>query len=399
METVQQSCTDVQQVVDWKEAHDTLSRIARERAANEHEEARWLLVALRTGAHLRLGYGMFTEYLERLFGYTPRQAIERLRVAEALQELPETDEALRTGALTWSSVRELTRVATPETERAWIDSARSRTAREVEELVSGHDRGDLPTDAASDETRRHVLRFEVSADVFATFRDAVGRITRDAGGGISDEDALLLMARRVLGGPGDEGRANYQIRMTVCSSCKQGWQDGRGQAVAVTSDAVEMAECDAQRVPDTHVGTPKAKQDMPPSIRRLIVQRDHGRCIVAGCRSSVFCDVHHFDRRDEGGKHDPERMGVLCGAHHRAVHRGFLIIEGTVSGGLTFRHADGTAYGGPASAQAAGAFADAFSALRNLGFKEKDTRAALDAARAHVGPAPTLEEVVRAALA
>ena len=39
----------------WKQAHQELTRLARARAALEHEEAAWLLVAHRENAHVHLG--------------------------------------------------------------------------------------------------------------------------------------------------------------------------------------------------------------------------------------------------------------------------------------------------------------------------------------------------------
>jgi hypothetical protein len=38
----------------WVKAHEALSRIARDRAGLDHEEAHWLRVAFRTGAHVQL---------------------------------------------------------------------------------------------------------------------------------------------------------------------------------------------------------------------------------------------------------------------------------------------------------------------------------------------------------
>jgi hypothetical protein len=95
----------------WQAAHERLVALAEQRAGLDADEGRWLLEALRSGAHIRLGYGGFNEYIERLFGYSPRFTQERLRVAEALEELPELHAALSSGALHWSVVRELTRVA------------------------------------------------------------------------------------------------------------------------------------------------------------------------------------------------------------------------------------------------------------------------------------------------
>ena len=114
--------------VDWQEAHAALVRLARSRAGLDFDEGLWLLAALRSEAHVRLGYGSFVEYAERIFGYAPRLTREKLRVAESLEGLPELAQALRDGAASWSSLRELTRVATPETERAWLERARRARA-------------------------------------------------------------------------------------------------------------------------------------------------------------------------------------------------------------------------------------------------------------------------------
>src|SRR6185295_17265896 len=93
---------------DWVRAHAALSRLARERAATDAEEGRWLLRAFRSAAHVHLGFGSFNEYIERLFGYKPRSIQGKLRVAEALEELPLLGRALDGGSLGWSAVRELT---------------------------------------------------------------------------------------------------------------------------------------------------------------------------------------------------------------------------------------------------------------------------------------------------
>jgi hypothetical protein len=187
----------------WKRAHSELVRLAALRASLDWDEGCWLLSALRFGAHLKLGYGSFFEYVERLFGYRPRFTQEKLRVAEALEDLPELERALKDGELSWSAVRELSRVATLTTEQSWINAARGRTLRDVEKLVSGRKPGDRPSDPASPGAKRHALRFEVTAEVLATFRDAMAKLRRDTGGKLDDDEALLLMARQVLGGPAE----------------------------------------------------------------------------------------------------------------------------------------------------------------------------------------------------
>lgn len=141
---------------------------------------RRILPARAARVHERLGYGSFVEYIERLFGYAPRLTLEKLRVSEALEGLPQLTAALREGSASWSSLRELTRIATSETEQAWLQAARGRTVREVEKLVSGHRVGDWPSDPKDRRRERHVLRFEVSGEVLATFNEALAKLRRDA---------------------------------------------------------------------------------------------------------------------------------------------------------------------------------------------------------------------------
>jgi len=388
----------------WERARQMLVGFARTRAGLDLEEGKWLLAAARERVDRRLGYASFAEYVERLFGYAPRLTQEKLRVAEALEQLPELAAALEKAETCWSSVRELTRVAVPGTEKVWLDAARGRTVRDIERMVSGRVRGSLPTDPADERLRRHVLRFEVSGEVSATFRDAIAKLRRDAGGTLDDDAALLLMARHVLGGPLDEGRASYQIELSVCEDCRRARQQGGGEQVEVAALVAEMADCDAQRL-SPHVGIEtkargRAAQDIPPALRREVLRRDERRCRVPGCRHHTFLDLHHIRAREQGGAHEADNLVTLCGAHHRAAHEGELSIEGSVATGLRFKHADGSDYGAimEAAAPAIDAQTKAFQALRQLGFSEREARQALSDAVEHVGPEADTETRLRAAL-
>jgi hypothetical protein len=239
-----------------------------------------------------------------------------------------------------------------------------------------------------------VLRFEVAADVFALVRQAVGALRKIHGGQLDDEQALAMMARQVLGGPSDAGRASHQIVMTVCEQCGQGQQEGRGRMLPVDSTVVERAACDAQRL---EAGV--ARQDVAPAVRRAVLRRDHGRCRVPGCRAAVFLDVHHVHARADGGSHEQQNLATLCGAHHDAIHRGVLVVEGDADGALVFRHADGTVYGGSPVATAQQQLADSFLALKSMGWKEREARQAVDTVRPHVGPDEPIEPVLRRCLA
>lgn len=394
--------------MQWQEAHAELTRLARIRAGLDLEEGRWLRAALSARVHERLGYASFIEYVERLFGYSPRLVHEKLRVAEALEQLPEISRALGGGALSWSSARELTRVVVPATETIWLKAAHGCTVREIEKLVSGHRLGDLPGDPRDPGAVRHILRFEVSGEVLAVFREAMTQIRRIAGESLDDDAALLLMARQILAGPGDakreDGRAPYQLAFTVCESCQRAKQVGGGEAIEVPASVLEMARCDAQALGDTHVGTPqtrgkrtRATQTIPPAVRRAVLRRDEHRCRVPGCSHTAFVDLHHIQTREDGGAHESDNLLTLCGAHHRACHRGDLIVEGNASQPRFF-HADRTAYGGRASAAAVEVQSKAFLALRALGFRQREARESLTEVTARLGPLAELDHIVRAAV-
>jgi hypothetical protein len=233
---------------EWALAHEALSKLRLKRAALDAEEGRWLLRAFRAATHLHFGYASFGEYIERLFGLNRRTTEEKLRVAGALEELPELAEALRSGRLNWSAVRELSRVAVPATERQWIAVARGATAREVERMVSGLARGDKPTDRRRPECVRHVLRFEVGAETLATFREAMKELQKRSDHRLDDDAALLLMARETLRGPGDAGRASYQVVITQCEDCGRGFQHANGDLVELDPAIIEMCHCDAQEI-------------------------------------------------------------------------------------------------------------------------------------------------------
>src|SRR5690242_16634392 len=102
--------------LDWEEVDRELRGIAKRRAALDVEEARWLREAARLRIWREVGCGSLAEYMERRLGYAPHTAMERLRVALALEQLPEIEAALATSELPFSAVRELTRVATADTE-------------------------------------------------------------------------------------------------------------------------------------------------------------------------------------------------------------------------------------------------------------------------------------------
>ena len=84
-------------------------------------------------------------------------AREKVRVAHALEHLPGLSARMRSGELSYSKARALTRVATPENEEELMDFARHGTASHVEKLVRAWRRVD-PLEDQSQERERHRTR-------------------------------------------------------------------------------------------------------------------------------------------------------------------------------------------------------------------------------------------------
>jgi hypothetical protein len=393
----------------WRAVDAALRRLAGQKGAYDAEEARLLRAGRIAGVHLHLGFGSYLEYLERVLGYPPRLAIERLRVAEQLAHLPAMEAALAEATLPWSAIRELTRVALPKNEAAWLEHVRGKTVREIEAMVAGRRQGDDPDAPPNPTLCRTVLRLEVSAETLALFREARRRVDSETGERLDDDQILAALARAVLDGRADPGRASHQIAMTVCPRCAQATVDGAGREAPVVPAAVEQARCDAQHLGSTREGAPaRAVQDVPPAVRRMVLRRDHGRCVVTGCRAARGIEVHHLVPRARGGTHEASNLACLCSAHHRAVHNDLLRIEGTAPDQLRFTDAEGRSYGGCAEEDARRAlcFLWAPCAVRprgrggcRLGFSATAVRAALEKVAPHVGPMASLEALIRAGLA
>src|SRR5262245_33993749 len=239
---------DPESALHWASVHERLLSLGKERAAHERDVCRWLLAAERLAVHTRAGYASLREYAERVVGLNARQTEERLRVGRALVDLPLLDGALASGELCWSAVRELTRVATAQTEATWLAWARNRRAHQIEKAVAARRPGDGPHDRSDASLIKHRLVFDVRAETLALFRDVQAAVRVAFGRNVDDDTVLYEVARRALGGPTDEGRASYQVAVTRCNECGRTSIDAGGETHRVDEAVADMAACDAQEV-------------------------------------------------------------------------------------------------------------------------------------------------------
>jgi hypothetical protein len=384
-------------VEEWHSLHQRLCSIAKRRAVLDAEEARCLRDAERVQLWRRLGYVHMGEYLERELGYGPHAGGERLRVARELAELPQIEAALADGELPYSGVRELTRVATEVTEGEWLEAARGKSLRQIEVLVSGRKRGDRPGDPTAPELVNRVVRLELSPEVFALFRQVQGVLADDHGGRLDDNAFIEVLCRRAIEGDGSpEGRRPaHQIAITICESCKRGWQNGAGREIDVSPEVVERARCDAELIGSVEAEKlARVVATVTPRLRRQVLARDHHGCTVPGCRSARNLDLHHIRYQSEGGDNEIGNLTVLCSAHHAQLHGGALTIRGRAPDALEFAWREPAVSAVDASAVAR----DVRAALTTAGYKPNEARAAVELAQSRVGLDGTLEQLLREAL-
>jgi hypothetical protein len=77
------------------------------------------------------GVRSFSEWLTFNTGFAPRTGDELLRVGQALQTLPQIRTAFAAGRLSFDSVRELSRVATPDDEHLWLTVAAAASGAQL----------------------------------------------------------------------------------------------------------------------------------------------------------------------------------------------------------------------------------------------------------------------------
>jgi hypothetical protein len=328
------------------------------------------------------GFSSCAAWLTWRVGLDRGAARERVRVARALGTLPLLAQALARGELSYSKVRALTRVATPEAEERLLAAGRAGTAEHVERIVRGWRRVDRIAEAR-ESTRRHrsralhvyqdedgmvVIRGRLAPEVGAVLVQTLvaaretlyQRAQAKHGDDVPAEaptmaqqqaDALALVAETALHhgiDPGTPGE-RYQVVVHVDAPLLAD-PDAPGQSVLedgthVPAETSRRLACDATRVvmqhdANGHVTEVGARtRTIPPALRRALQHRDRG-CCFPGC-ALPFGQGHHIRHWAHGGPTTLSNLALLCRRHHRAVHEEGYRVERQADGGLRFRRPDG----------------------------------------------------------
>ena len=328
------------------------------------------------------GFSSCAAWLTWRVGLEPGAAREHVRVARALGTLPLLAQALARGELSYSKIRALTRVASPETEERLLAVARAGTAEHVERIVRGWRRVDRIAEAR-ESTRRHrsralyvyqdedgmvVIRGRLAPEVGAVLRHALAaagetlyqRARAAHGDDVPAEtptmaqqqaDALALVAETALhhgidpGTPGERYQVVVHVDAPVLADPDAPGQSVLADGTHVPAETSRRLACDATRVvmqhdANGHVTEVGARtRTIPPALRRALQHRDRG-CRFPGC-ARAFGQGHHIRHWAHGGATTLSNLALLCRRHHRAVHEDGYQVERQADGELRFRRPDG----------------------------------------------------------
>ena len=327
------------------------------------------------------GFRSCAEWLAWRVGLAPGAARERVRVARALGTLPRFADALARGQLSYSKVRALTRVATPETEARLLAVGRAGTAVHVERIVRGWRQLDRRAEARL-ATRQHagrglhvyrdddgavVLRGRLDPETGALLlraldaaRETLYQRTRPspAGAAVADPglapptraqqqaDALGLLAESALhheldpGAPGERYQVVVHVDAAVLADPEAPGQSELEEVGHVPAGTSRRLACDASRVVMRHgedgrvVEVGARTRTIPPALRRALQHRDR-TCRFPGCGVRAG-QGHHVQHWAQGGPTTLSNLVLLCRRHHRAVHEEGYRVARAEDGALRF---------------------------------------------------------------
>ena len=117
------------------EIHACLEAALRELQLAEKNVVLLFGEILRRKLYQDLGYSSIQAYAAEALGFTPSKTSQFVRLAGALEELPQLRRSVASGELGWTKAREVAKVATLKSESQWIAEAKQSSSRSLEQKV------------------------------------------------------------------------------------------------------------------------------------------------------------------------------------------------------------------------------------------------------------------------
>ncbi len=346
-----------------------------------HVAAFYLADIESRGAYTQLDCPTMRFLITRRLRRSPKTLANHLSVARKLQHLPLTSKAFEEGRLNRSQVRLLVTVATPETERAWIEWAMAHATNELEAQVRAREKGQLPTEPGR--RRIHEPRTAVNPRLNPTeyelHRRARLKVEAMYGRRMSDRDYLMHLSRRVLMTRPDGTEPGWK-EINDRHYMLHAWSPDGGATIVTTGEDGELVALDPLELtarlepvpfasqqaaatcarelefaaldPENHGPYVPEAERAPPTSERLrdeVLERDGFQCRI--CHSKKNVQVHHRVWRRFGGRTDRANLMVVCERCHSFIHARLFIVRGDPEGDVFVVDRQGRPFE-PARAQA-----------------------------------------------
>ena len=317
-------------------------------------------------------------------------AREKVRVAQCLEILPLIDAAFAAGEISYSKVRAMTRVATPENEDFLLRIAQHGTASHVEKVVGKYKNVQA---AADDTTEREqdnacklvyyqdsdgmwVIHAKLPPEAGALVVKAIEAIATPAQEEKQEElkqaresepkdvsaetffiehtraDALAKMAEHFIATAdrnpqlkalkGSE-RCQLVLHVDINTLRQHGHAPGSSRSPDhehchtdnnrwLAPQTAKRLCCDASVVTVLEdeqgrvLNIGRRSRTVPATISRALALRDK-TCRFPGCCESTYVDAHHIQHWADGGETSLNNLVTLCRCHHRQLHRGSFSIR------------------------------------------------------------------------
>jgi hypothetical protein len=304
------------------------------------------------------------------YGISDWKAHRWIASAHALESLPLISEAFSSGDLGIDKVVELTRFATPSTERGLIPWARGVSCGAIRH------RGDLALKREINETkdaeetrfvswgyfddgRRFGLEAEFPAAQGAVVAKALERLADDLpempdedkrwSAGARRADALVALCSARISCDPDPDRATVVIhaRLEGLLSGDGGCEIEGGPVISPQTARRLACNARVQMVLEDEGGQPlrlgRMTREPPAWMMRQLRYRDR-ECAFPGCGSRRFVQAHHIEWWDKGGRTDLENLVLIYFFHHRLVHEYGWRLARDPDGTVRWSLPDGTRY-------------------------------------------------------
>ncbi len=336
--------------LDLDELADNLTELAAHLSAATFRLLEMIREFDRRGGWHGPGLKSCAHWLNWKCGIAMGAAREKVRVAHALGELPQISAAFRRGQVSFSKVRAMTRVATPDNEDYLLMIAQHGTATHVERLVRNYRRVKrteaLARDKRSHECRElgwyidddgsYVMKARLPPEQGARFAAALTEAMEgpaDTPIAARRADALERLAEGYLASEESSRNGGDRTTLHIHTDAETLKIDGDGAEAELAEGGTVCAEtarrlgCDCGVVHWLEDGqgntldVGRRTRSIPPAIRRALERRDQG-CRFPGCTAHRHVDAHHVQHWADGGETSVDNLLLLCRHHHRLVHEG-----------------------------------------------------------------------------